>query len=184
MKGGMKMSDEKKVLVSIYCKIFNDSFGDGMIKRIATGKEIYDFLMKDAGLSVNENGELIPGDCNLWYLGCNDRFGCLRYNDHILKWGTGESSFAILEAFITLLYIDRVFSQEQYEALIEKSKEGRLFDNMYDIPKYLKAKQEGKPWARTKEAREFRLKAKRFASRISNNVEEEGFLFVDPGLRW
>ena len=178
------MSDEKRVLVSIYSKIFNDSFGDEMIKRMATGKEIYGFLMKDAGLSVNENGELISGDCNLWYLGCNDRFGCLRYNDHILKWGTGESSFAIVEAFVTLLYIDRIFNQEQYQALIEKGKEGRLFDNIYDISKYLKAKQEGKPWARTKEARGFRLKAKRFASRVSNNVEEEGFLFVDPGLRW
>ena len=178
------MSDEKKVLVSIYCKILNDSFSKEMIKRMATGKEIYDFLMRDAGLSLDENEKLIPGDRNLWYLGCNEMFGCLRYNDHTLKWGVGESSFAIVEAFLTLIYIDMVFNQEQYEALIEKSKEGRLFDNVFDIPKYLKAKTKGKPWAKSKEAREFRLKAKRFASRVSNHLEEEGSLFVDPGLRW
>jgi len=176
--------DEKKILVSIYCKIFNDSFSDEMIKRMVGGKEIYDFLMKDAGLSLDENGRLIPGDCNLWYLGCNDMFGCLRYNDCKLKWGTGESSFAIVEAFVTLIHINGVFTQEQYEALMEKCKEGRLFDNVFDIPKYLKAKQEGNPWVKTKEACEFRLKAKQFASRVSNHLEEEGFLFVDPGLRW
>ena len=63
------MSEEKKVFVSIYCKVFNDSFSDEMLNRMATGKEIFDFLMKDAGLSTAEYGELIPGDCNLWYLG-------------------------------------------------------------------------------------------------------------------
>ena len=178
------MGEPKRVFVSIYCKIYTDCFSLDMFNKMATGQEIYDFLMRDAGMCRDDDDQIIPGDCNLWYLGCNDMFGCLRYNDHTLKWGTGESSFAIVEAFITLLYIDRVFNQEQYEAVIDKSKEGRLFDHIYDIPKYLKAKQEGKPWTRTKEAREFRLKAKRFASRISNHLEEEGFLFVDPGLRW
>jgi len=178
------VSNEKKVLVSIYCKIFNNSFSDEMLNRNATGKEIFDFLMKDAGLSIDENGELIPGDCNLWYLGCTDKFGVLRYKDHTFFWDFGESSFAIVEAFITLIYIDRVFSQEQYQALMEKSKEGILFDNMYDIPKYLKVKMEGKPWAKAKEAREFRLKAKRFAVRVNDHLQREDILFVDPGLRW
>jgi hypothetical protein len=67
---------------------------------------------------------------------------------------------------------------------MEKCKEGRLFDNIFDIPRYLKAKQEGKPWAKTKEAREFRLKAKRFAARVNDHLQKEDILFIDPGLRW
>jgi hypothetical protein len=106
-----KVSNEKKVFVNIDAKIFNDSFSDEMINRMAIGKEIYDFLMKDGGLSA-ENGMLIHGDCNLWYLGCNEKFGVLRYKDHTFFWDFGESSFAIVEAFITLIYVDRVFSQE------------------------------------------------------------------------
>jgi hypothetical protein len=184
VKGGMKVPDEKKVFINIYCKIYTDNFSDEMVNRKATGKEIYNFLTKDAGLSVDENGELIPGDCNIWYLGCNDKFGCLRYKDTFLSWDFGESSFAIVEAFITLIYIDKVFTQEEYQVLMEKSKEGRLFDNMYDIPRYLKAKCEGRPWAKTKEAREFRLKAMRFAARVNDHLQKENFLFVDPVLRW
>ena len=45
------MPGEKKVFVSIYCKIFTDSFSDEMINRMATGDgDLFDFLMKDAGL--------------------------------------------------------------------------------------------------------------------------------------
>ena len=177
------MSDEKKVFVSIYCAIFNDSFSDEMLNRMATGKEIYDFLMKDAGLSTAEYGELIPGDCNLWYLGCNEQFGCLRYKDHIFSWDFGESSFDRVESFIFLLYFDKVFTKEQYETLMTKIQEGRIIDSMYDIPKYLKTKRDGKSWTKTKEALEFRLRIKRFAARVHQHLQNEDFIFTDPGVR-
>ena len=177
------MFDKKKVFVSIYCKIFNDSFSDEMVDRVATGKEIYEFLMKDAGLSVDENGELIPGDCNLWYLGCNEKFGCLRYKDHILSWDFGDSSFDRVESFIFLLYFEKVLTEEEYEILMTKIQEGRTIDNMYDIPKYLKTKREGKPWTKTKEALEFRLRIKRFAARVHQHLQNEDFIFTDPSIR-
>ena len=40
---------KKKAYVSIYCKIYAENFSNEMIDREATGKEIYNFLMKEAG---------------------------------------------------------------------------------------------------------------------------------------
>lgn len=177
------MPDEKKVFVNIYAKIFNDSFPDEMLNRMATGKEIFDFLMTDAGLSVDKDGELIPGDCNLWYLGCNEQFGCLRYKDHIFSWDFGDSSFNRVEYFVFLLFVDKVFTEEQFKTLMMKIQEGRTIDNIYDISRYLKTKREGKSWTKTKEALEFRLWIKRFAARVHQHLQNEDFTFTDPGVR-
>ena len=46
------MPEYKKVFVSIYCKIYTDNFSEEMVNRMATGNEIYEFLMKDAGQSL------------------------------------------------------------------------------------------------------------------------------------
>ncbi len=174
------MSGKKKVFVSIYCKIFTDSFSNEMVSMMATGDEIYSFLMKDAGQSCDESGVLIPGDLNLWYLGCNEKFGCLIYKDVVFSWDFGESSFDRVESFLYLIYSDGVFTRGQFQTLMEKIQEGRLFDNMYDIPAYLKAKREGTPWVKTKEAYEFRQKMKSFVGRVKEHLEAEGFMFIEP----
>jgi len=151
-----------------------------MVNRMATGTEIFKFLMKDAGLSFDEEDHLIPGDCNLWYLGCNEKFGCLRVKDRIMEWDFGESSFDRVESFISLIYLEGVFSEEQYQTLMDKIKEGRQVDNMYDIPQYLIAKREGKPWAKTEEASRFREEMKSFVGRVKEHLKQEDFLFLDP----
>jgi hypothetical protein len=174
------VSGEKQIFVSIYCKIYTDSFSDEMVNRIAAGAEIFNFLMKDAGLSFDEQDHLIPGDLNLWYLGCNEKFGCLRVKDKILDWDFGESSFDRVESFVSLLYLDGVFTNEQYQALMEKIKEGRQVDNMYDLVKYLVAKREGKPWTKTEEALRFRDEMKRFVAKVKEHLKQEDFLFLDP----
>jgi hypothetical protein len=173
------VAEENKVFVSIYCKIFTDSFSDDMVSRMATGDEIYSFLMKDAGQSFDERDRLIPGDCNLWYLGCNEKFGCLRVNDKILEWGFGESSFDRVESFISLIYLEGVFTDEQYRVLLDKVKEGRQIDNMYDISKYLIAKREGKQWVKTDEASRFRDDMKRFVAKVREHLKNEDFMFLD-----
>ena len=177
------MPNEKKVFVSIYCKIFTDSFSGELVNRMATGTDIFNFLIKDAGMSFDEEGHLIPGDCNLWYLGCNEKFGCLRVKDKILDWDFGESSFDRVESFISLIYLEGVFTDDQYGILMEKIKEGRQVDNMYDIPKYLVAKREGKPWEKTEEASRFRDDIKRFVAKVREHLKHEDFLFVDPSVR-
>ena len=101
--------EEPRVFVSIYCMVFDHEFSEEMFNKLATGKEIYDFLMKDAGLCMDDNGQLIPGDCNLWYLGCNEKSGCLKYKDKVFQWDFGESSFARLISFIGMIYKDGVF---------------------------------------------------------------------------
>jgi hypothetical protein len=76
-----------------------------------------------------------------------------------------------------------VFTEEQYQTLMVKLQEGRAIDNMYDISKYLKAKGEGKSWTKTKEASDFRLRIKRFAARVHQHLQNEDFIFTDPGVR-
>ena len=131
------MNKPKKAFVSIYCKIYAENFSNEMIEREATGKEIHDFLMKDAGLCMDENDNPLPGDANIWYLGSNEKFGSLVYKDKIWNWGFGESSFYNVEKFVQTIYEDGFFTEEQYQNLMAKIKEGRQLDDMYFIRDYL-----------------------------------------------
>ena len=87
------MDTNQKIFVNIYCKIYNDSFSWDMVDRLATGTEIHDFLMEDSCHCFSEDGQIIPGDHNLWYLGCNEKFGCLVVEDKFCSWDSGFSSF-------------------------------------------------------------------------------------------
>jgi hypothetical protein len=173
------MPNEKKVFVSIYCKLPEDVFSREMVNQMATGKEIYDFLMKDAGLAHDENGEIIPGDCNLWYLGSNEQYGILQFKDFIDSWEVGDSSFDRVEAYVSRIYLGGVFSDDQYCRLLDKSFEGRRIDNLHDIPRYLEAKRKGKRWIKTKEALHFRERVRRFALRVHQHLQHEDFAFID-----
>ena len=59
------MDKDKMVFVSMYCKIYNDSFNNRMENRLATGQEIYDFLIEDACHCFTEDGQIISGDHHL-----------------------------------------------------------------------------------------------------------------------
>ena len=174
------MEEPKRVFVSIYCKIYTDCFSLDMFHRMATGQEIYEFLMRDAGLCKDDdNDQIIPGDCNLWYLGCNEKFGCLKYQDKTLSWDFGESSFARVTVFIGMLYKDGVFTSEQFRNLFDKILDGRQIDCMYDIKDYLIAKREGILWVKTERARQFRTEMKGFVARVEKHFQDEGFLLYN-----
>lgn len=126
------VKSDRKAFVSIYCKIYAENFSNEMMERYATGKEIYNFLLKDAGLCLP-----LSGDCNLWYLGSNEKFGSLVYKDKVWNWGFGESSFDIVEEFVRTVYEDGLFTAEQYQNLLAKIEEGRKLDDMYFIGEYL-----------------------------------------------
>ena len=122
----------KKAYVSIYCKIYTNNFSEEMIDREATGKEIYNFLMKEAGLCLP-----FHGDINLWYLGSCEKFGNITYKDRTWHWSYGEASFDIVKEFVRVVYDDGLFTEEQYRNLLAKIKEGQNFDDMYFIGDYL-----------------------------------------------
>ena len=138
------MPDERKVFVHIYCKLPDDCFSSEMMNRMATGDEIHHFLMSDAGLILDENRKAIPGDCTLWYLICGNQYGSLRYRDFMVCWDAGDSSIRNVEDFITRIYQDGLFTENQYKELMSKCNEARKFENIYDIPLYLQAKREGR----------------------------------------
>ena len=92
----------KKVFTSVYCKIYTDNFSEEMVDQMAASNEIYEFLMKDAGQCFDESGDLIPGDCNIWYLGCNEKFGypnMIQPTYHILHTTNGAPVGQILMSF-------------------------------------------------------------------------------------
>jgi hypothetical protein len=100
----------KKVFISIFCKIYTDNFSEEMVNRLTTGQEIYEFLMKDAGQCFDESGNLIPGDCNLWYLGSNEKFGHLQLDDKAWNWSFGEASFDNVKTFVSMFYQKKLIS--------------------------------------------------------------------------
>jgi len=128
-------TSDKKAYVSIYCKIYTENFSQAMIDRYATGKEIYNFLLKDANCCLP-----VKGDCNLWYLGSNEKFGDIIYNDRVWHWGWGESSFNTVQEFIDAIYKDGLFTKGQYLKLLAKIEEGRTIGDMYQITDYLSGK--------------------------------------------
>ncbi len=123
--------------VTIWSKIYTNNFSEAMIGKTATGQEIYDFLMQDCGNCFDEHGKVIPGDCNLWYLGCNEKFGELTYNNLTLTWRFGEASFSNVTKFIATAYRDGLFTPDQYDTLLRKVLEGLQFRDMYEIREYL-----------------------------------------------
>jgi len=165
------MKNDKKVYVSIYCKIYTDCFSNEMFNRKATGQEIYDFLMKDSSHCFDEGCNIIPGDCNLWYLGCNEKFGLIILEDKTWEWSFGESSFDNVEAFVSTLYQRKLISGMQFHTLMGKIDEGRLIDNMYDIREYLICKREGKSWSKTSNASSFRDEMKRFVTDVESKLQ-------------
>ena len=171
------MKNNKKVYVNIYCKIYTDTFSDEMLNRKVTGQEIYEFLMKDSQHCLDDNGQIIPGDCNLWYLGCNEKFGELVLEDKIWKWSFGESSFDNVQAFVSKLYEKDLISKQQYRALMDKISEGRLIDNMYDIRDYLICKREGRSWSKTQNASKFRDEIKQFVTDAKAYFHKKGYHF-------
>ena len=171
------MDRDKKVFISIYCKIYTDSFSDEMINVFAIGQDICDFLLKDAGQCFYDNGARIPGDCNLWYLGCNQKFGQLVLDYRYWHWSHGESSFDNVEQFVSTLYERKLVSEQQYRALMDKIKEGRLIDNMYHIKDYLVFKTLGIPWAKRSNASKFRDDMKRMVAEVKTCFEDKGYHF-------
>jgi len=113
--------EDRKVFVSIHCKIFTDNFSEEMVNRQATGQEIYEFLMRDARQCFDLNGEPIPGDCHLWYLGCNEKFGHLALEYDLWSWEIGESSFDKVQAFVSMLFKKGLVSMQQYQTLMGKT---------------------------------------------------------------
>jgi len=169
------MDKDIKVFVSVYCKIYNDTFSDEMADRLVTGQEIYDFLMEDASHCFTEDGQIIPGDCNLWYLGCNEKFGELVLEDKVWKWSFGESSFDNVQAFVSTLFQKKLITGAQFHTLMGKIDEGRQIDNMYDIKDYLICKSEGRSWSKTKNASKFRDEMKRFVGSIERSYQHNGY---------
>ena len=129
------MNRTHKAYVSLYAKIYTENFSNEMIDRYATGEEIYRFLLKDAKCCPP-----LRGDCNLWYLGSNEKFGSIIYRNHFWKWSFGEASFDNVEQFVNAVYQDGLFTEKQYQRLLKKIQEGRKIGDMYLIGEYLSRK--------------------------------------------
>lgn len=130
----------KQVFVNIYVHILGGCFPTTMANRLATGSEIYRFLVNDAGLCWDyDKCTFLPGDCILWYLGACEHHGCLIYQDRIWRWNQGEASFETVEAYVRALYQDGLFTEDQYQSMLIKIDQGRHFVRVHDIHWHLVA---------------------------------------------
>ena len=169
--------EDRKVTVSIFCKIYTENFSEDMVNRQATGQEIYEFLLRDARQCFDSIGEPIPGDCNLWYLGCNEKFGQLALENDLWSWGFGESSFDKVQAFVSMLFKKGLVSIQQHQTLMDKIAEGRQIDNMYDIKDYLICKKEGRSWIKRPGAETFRSDMKQRVLEVERSFQQNGYQF-------
>ena len=171
------MPNNKKVFVSIYCKIYTDNFSEEMVNRQATGLEIYEFLMSDAQQCFDDNDQIIPGDCNLWYLGCNEKFGHLALEYDLWSWNIGESSFDKVQAFVSMLFKKGLVSMQQHQTLMDKITEGRRINNMWDIKDYLICKREGRSWVKRPGAENFRSDLKQRVLEVERSFRDRCYQF-------
>ena len=173
---------QNKVFCVMYAKIFTDNFPDeGFTEgQLANGDEIYNFLKKSLGFVVNpETNEIISGDFTIWYLGSCEKFGELQVNEVCFKWNFGESNWDFVLGFLRVLNEKNILSVEQYVDLIAKVDEGmKAFDDMYEIPAYLKAKRDGIPW--TKKETPTKRNIKSIIHTLKCTMEEKGYRVIFP----
>ena len=145
------MNDQMKVTVSIYCKIFTDSYP--VLEGEVTGDQIVNHLLSDCGGVWEEDdspegAHQIPGDPCIWYLGTNEKRGevslTIAKNTWEWKWGYGGANFKRVIKFIDILRSHQVITRAQYRQLKEAIEVGKTIGDMYEIRNYLKRKREGK----------------------------------------
>jgi len=117
---------------------------------LATGDEIYQFLVRPVGYAVDPDTEQpFNSDPALWYLGTNEKFGELAVNENVMEWGFGESNWDRVLTFLHILNERNILTVAQYVSLISLVEEGmKAFDDMYQIADYLKAKRDGVQWVK------------------------------------
>jgi len=173
----------QKAFVRIYCKVFCDEFlDDGFAEgKLATGDEIHAFLSKELGFAIDpDTEEPLPGDYAIWYLGCNEKFGVLAVNEIYLRWGFGESNWDRVLLFLRELSDRSIITIPQYIHLIGLVEEGmNAFDDMYEIPAYLKAKRDKLPW--TKKQTDTKDRIKVMIGAVKQQFESQGFEIIFPG---
>ena len=145
------MNQEEKVEVSIYCKIFADTYP--VLEGEVTGDQIVNHLLTDCGGVWEEDdsaegAHLIPGDPCIWYLGTNEKRGDISLtigkNRWDWKWGYGGANFKRITKFVNILRTHQVINRSQYLQLKEAIRVGETIGDMYEIGNYLKSKREGK----------------------------------------
>jgi hypothetical protein len=145
------MTNEMKVTVSIYCKIFTENYP--LLEGEVTGDQIVNHLLSDCGCVWEEDdspegAHQIPGDLNIWYLGTNEKFGEIHLViDETLslwEWRSGEADFQNVIEFIETLRMHEVITSAQHKQLEEAIEIGKTIGDMYEIGNYLKRKREGK----------------------------------------
>ncbi len=95
----------------------------------------------------------------------------------IWKWSFGESSFDIVEAFVSMLYQKKLISGFQFHTLMGKIDEERQIDNMYHIQNYLIFKRDGIPWVKKPDTSDFRKNINQMVGDVETSFRKDGFRF-------
>lgn len=134
----------------IYCKIYTDCY-DYLFGDNKSSDDLYNHLASDANMAMDNSGNPILGDKNIWYLGCNEKFGniVIKLDDGSefdVSWGYGESSFQNVRDMLTFCNTHGIFTKEQSSHLLSLIEEGEKINGMYEISNYLVAKRDNIKW--------------------------------------
>jgi len=122
---------------------------------------------------------LIPGDLNIWYLGCNEKFGVIQYKGKEWKWNFGESSFDRVREAIMYMHQDLFITTKQFIKLMKACNEGELIDDAYSIGDYLETKSSW--WRSWKKPNEWRSSSKEYFNIVKKDLEKENFKITSFG---
>lgn len=138
--------DMRRCFVNVYTDIFNGSFPTRMTNRLATGDELYAFLVSDACLCWSEElGRFLRGDAVLWHLGLSPGYGCLICDSHHFVWAAGQASFDLIRQFVDALHADHVFNPSQHQKLNHMIRQARGFGSLADLRSHLEVLEENQP---------------------------------------
>jgi len=155
------------IAATVYCKIYAENFPTTIDGNIISGQELYDFLIDSCGCTEME------GDLNIWYIGSNEKHGCLMLNDRIWEWGWGDSSFITVLEFIQYAYEFEALTFDQLNDLIEKIIEGHKIGGMYHIDSYLELKSDGRERDWVNPERNWKQISKKFFSNVLTSINQK-----------
>jgi hypothetical protein len=85
-----------------------------------------------------------------------------------------------VEAFVLKLHKKGFTTGDQHQTLMAKIEEGREFDNMFQIWKYLDVKDRGLPWVKEADPDSYREYIKSMVAGAKESLEQKGYEVLIP----
>ncbi len=158
-----------KIKFEAGCKVFTDTF-DYLNLTEMEEDDIVTWLLTDSGHASDEDGDMMKGDLNIWYLGTNEKHGGITVGEQTWEWGICGACWSNVSEMITALR-EEGMSIDNCKKLLAAYFEGASnFTTMYDIGDYLRVKENGAEWRGKDDS--WRKESMKFFSSAIDGIKE------------